>query len=111
MKRLEADERLTDEDITALKQLRTDLKNTKRNQREGERRMALITHVGSFKILNYNQSVIYLTKQHYEVTDSRGNTTHYDPIYDETGELLERENYLTYLQSDGTPSDVKKLGL
>lgn len=69
--------------------------------------MALITKVGSIKNANYNQSIEYMTKQHEEITNNKGEIVKYEPVYDENGMLKDRENYtMTYLQSDGKEADI-----
>lgn len=69
--------------------------------------MALITHLIAIKNRLYSASTEYLTKQHDEITNGRGQIVKYEPIYDENGMLKERENYaVTYLKSDGSKGNL-----
>lgn len=69
--------------------------------------MALIEHLKGIKNANYSQSLEYLSKQHEEIKNGKGEIVKYSPVYDENGMLKERENYLmVYLNSDGEKSNT-----
>lgn len=61
----------------------------------------LITHVSKIRNGNYGKSIEYLKNKHNEIKNG-DDIVKYEPILDENGQLIERENYsISYLKSDG----------
>lgn len=70
--------------------------------------MALLTKVSSVKNSDYSESLNYLIKKHEEKKNKNGDIVKYEPVYDENGELMERENYsISYLTADGDEGNIE----